>query len=230
AHRQYSAGGIGNGVLSPARRVSHGGLTQATEPPEIPGRFTYRLCGDPEFLKAYLTYAEHDHPMEEWPALLGVLTLSLSGEIINLLWPSEAYLEWLKPTNPELGVIPETPMTDEDRASRVRGLAALAVRASSFGEALSLSLDEVKRREKNQRNAKRTHQSKQPIYDLYIDWVDALGTNHTYRYQSHAEADFLKWLERERPNLFKLVASRTPESMRRKLKQHYAQIDAPYPF
>lgn len=41
---QHPAGGFGNGVLSPARRVSHGGLTQATEPPEIPGRFNLRWC------------------------------------------------------------------------------------------------------------------------------------------------------------------------------------------
>ncbi len=96
-------------ALLVAQMVRDGAIHHALDDEKEDGQRDYKLGGEPDYLKAYLTHVDHDQPFEQWPALFGVLTLSLAGELINLLWPSDAYKNWCNPKGSSADSLPEIP-------------------------------------------------------------------------------------------------------------------------
>jgi hypothetical protein len=190
----------------------------------------YAPAQESDCLKAYLEYATHSHLPEQWPSLFGLLALSLAGEITNTLWPSEPFLSHrVSRTGVHTDLI-EVTESEEIQRQRVLDAAIEAVRTVGFGEGFKAALHELETKRKNRIRAKTTHKEKEPIFTRYIDWVLALGSTHTYRYQSHAEQDFLKELEQKQPDLYRLVSAKTYETMRTRLKKHCIEQKQPYPF
>lgn len=194
-----------------------------------PGR-DYIPAHEPDCLTAYLHYVQHEIPAERRAALFGLLALSLAGEIANTLWPSDTFIAYMSPNaSPPKDDFCDT-QQDKAMQERVSDLAIEAVRAIGFGEEFQAALHELETKRKNSERAKKTHKGKEPLFAAYIEWALALGNNHPYRYQSHAEADFLYELAKTRPELHKLAAASTPEIMRKRLHKHCGQHGLPYPF
>lgn len=190
----------------------------------------YALAQESDCLKAYLEQATHSLPHEQWPSLFGLLALSLAGEIANALWPSEIFLRHETTASSQTMDKLDYDESDETQRRRLLDAAIEAVRAVGFGEGFSAALHEIETKRKNRNRAKNTHIAKEPIFTAYIDWALALGASHPYRYQSHAEEDFLKELEQSQPELHRFVAATTPETMRERLQNHCIKQKIPYPF
>ena len=99
-----------------------------------------------------------------------------------------------------------------------------------MGEGLTASLRERQRKEINRANARNAPKGKAAIKSHYVNWVGSLGESHPYRRQSHAEQDFLKWLNSEHPELTRHVSENTARTLRKHLQDHCKATGTPYPF
>tara|TARA_R110002110_G_scaffold14698_1_gene67581 strand:- start:3891 stop:4745 length:855 start_codon:yes stop_codon:yes gene_type:complete len=190
----------------------------------------YVFSDEPDLLSAYLTNADHDIPPERWPELFGILTLSLAGELVNLLWPSDAYLNLCPPQLESAPGHIDLNESSETVEKRVLAIAIEALRSSGFGEGFQAALFELESKRKNRERGKKSHKGKEPLFDAYIKWATDLGKDHPYRYQSHAEEDFINSLKSDQPDLYKLVSATTAETMRKRLKKYCLDSRIPYPF
>lgn len=204
------------------RWARDGGIpnSEKLEIAESQGR-DYVISSEVDCLHAWLESHPDAPPLEEWPALFGVLALRLAGSILAELWAAGA------PQKANEGPY-DAPQA---QPSRLHQEAAIeAVRAVGVGEGLKAAVGELHRREINRRNARHSPKGKAEIQSLYIEWVGRLGESHTYRRQSHAEQDFLKWLRTEHPDLMRHVSENTARTMRRRLQAHCEKTGTPYPF
>jgi hypothetical protein len=177
---------------------------------------------DSDNLQAFFIHSDHDIDPTLWPKLLGIHALSRAGEIVNILWPSKKYADSLTPNelaNNEL-------LKGSYTLNGIFDLAIDAVTAVGFAEGVKA----LSNRNKNKRNATKTHQRKEPIFNGYIKWALDLPKDHSYRFQSHAEDAFLAILKQSSPEDRKHATENTKRKMREKLKTHCKENDIPYPF
>lgn len=192
---------------------------------EAAGR-DYAASDESDCLRAYLDSDDCAEPLKTWPGLFGVLALRLAGDVLR-----------------ELQSVPpgDAAETRSQAESLHRGSEAAysksalqgtveALRAVAVGEGIAASLRELHRKKVNRANARNAPKGKADIKSLYVDWVGRLGESHTYRRQSHAEEDFLKWLASERPDLTRHVSESTARTLRKHLRNHCEQAGTPYPF
>jgi len=179
----------------------------------------YGSADESDQLKSYLNHAEHDIPNEQYSVLFGVLALSLAGEIVNTLWPSENYLQEIGPVSSIYkSLIPnyEKNQATEDK-SLVAELAIEAVRAVGFGEGVLYE----KLRATNARNARKAHDKKGEIFQKFNEWALALEAHHPFSYPIQAARYFIdSILHKENLELYRACSETTPRTMCEKLAQH----------
>jgi len=195
---------------------------------EYSGR-NYGAADESDQLKSYLRYAEHDIPGEKYAVLFGVLALSLAGELVNTLWPSEAYLEKIGPVSDFYkSLIPDYENTQaEQDKTLVFDLAVEAVRAVGFGEGMLYE----KLRETNARNAKKAHNKKGEIFRKFKEWALSLEENHLFLYPKQAAKYYIEnILQVEDLGLYRSCSETTPRTMCEKLAQHCKAAGINNPF
>lgn len=140
--------------------------------------YNYMRAGESRDLMNYLKFCDHEIPVDEHPRLLGILAMSLAGEIVNALWPSGEYLglekvareiAWVKSINPDYDPI-------NSPKGYVMDLANEALIAVGHGEVLSVSAGIVKREMKTKNDKKNAadkgHEEGNKIKDRCLTWYE----------------------------------------------------------
>lgn len=163
----------------------------------------YVSADESDELMHYLEYGDHNVPVEEFPQLFGCLALSLTGELVNTLWPSDEYLA--KTTRETLIMKEINPSYDPIFSIReyAEHLAVEAVRAVGFGEkykaVVKTTIDvDSKYKEKAKRIASKAGRKKnEPTEKLkrgfLVFWL-GLRRKNDRRSDKQAARDFLNLL------------------------------------
>lgn len=126
-------------------------------------------------LRDFLEYADHDESEFNKPILFGVLTLSLAGEMINILYPSD---EYKKEVGGELELLKDSYLgSDEYKREVVMDLAVEAVRSAGIGEGLLIA-SRFKQEKSNASDKSR--KDKNLLYSLFCEWAISLPENHGF--------------------------------------------------
>lgn len=161
--------------------------------------------------------------IERWPYFFGVLALTIAGEIVNELWPTDEFLS-VPPRydNGNVGCGPDSPdyLTDREEELLLHHYAADALQAVGFGEGL-LVAEEY--RKKYQSAAKKSPKAHQRLYDIFNNWALSQPSNHGFGSTEDAvNIGFKHYLTEsdELRSLLDKIGERTHRTLKEKLENH----------
>lgn len=220
------------------------------------GERDYSSADETDKLLAFIEQNEDSYSLEEWPVLFGVLALSFAGEIINTVWPSEAYLaatlaekQYIDAIRRDTGKPPNSapPPYSKDL---LWNFAVESVRAVGVG----LGLEHIAKQSKIGRvNAKSPSKKHLKLYGAFECWALKYGRSNVYGSTKEAvERGFVPWLKEQesiernfeanptltaaRPEISRardvrlMIGETTYKRMKTHLEKHCEEQGRPYPF
>jgi len=179
-------------------------------------------------------------PIEKWPRMFGVLALSLAGDIVNELWPTEEYLS-LSPRFDNgindfpgpiiVGVPDNSPVPAILEQERfIQDCGTDAVQAVGFGEGM---LFESQYRKEKQNAAKKPSKVHQRLYEAFNTWALGVSLNHGFRTTEDAvNLGFMQHLREQDggSDLLKTIGDTTHRRLKKNLEKHCRENNKLFPF